>query len=85
MVSWVCHYCEPNLLGFFLCFVGGIFRFANFPFGFVKFLGFVGFLVWIGLLDLGIRLDGKKILSFFNFIFGFVTCIFNNFYDFLCL
>ena len=47
---------------FFLCFVGGIFRFANFPFGFVKFLGFVGFLVWIGLLDLGIRLDGKKIL-----------------------
>ena len=25
---------KPNLLGFFLCFVGGIFRFANFIFGF---------------------------------------------------
>ena len=47
----------------FLCFVGGIFRFAKFPFGFVKFLGFVGFLVWIGLLDLGIHLDGKKIVK----------------------
>ena len=36
----------------FLCFVGGIFRFASFIFGFAKFLG---------LLDLGIRLDAKKI------------------------
>ena len=45
----------------FLCFVGGIFRFANLPSGFAKFLGFFGFLVWIGLLDLGIHLDGKKI------------------------
>ena len=43
------------MLGFFLCFVGGIFRFASFPTGFAKFLGFVGFWVWVGLLDLGIR------------------------------
>ena len=62
MFGWVCHYCEPNLF-LFLCFVGGIFRFANLPSGFAKFLGFVGFLVWIGLLDLGIHLDGKKIVK----------------------
>ena len=64
MVGGVCHYCEPNLLGFFsfLCFVGGIFIFANFPSRFANFLGFVRFLVRIGLLDLGIRLDGKKML-----------------------
>ena len=49
-----------------LCFVGGIFRFANFPYGFAKFLEFVGFYVWIGLLDdldLGIHLDSKKIVK----------------------
>ena len=46
---------------FLLCFVGGIFKFANFIFGFAKFLGFVGFFVQISLLDLGIYLDGKKI------------------------
>ena len=44
-----------------MCFVGGIFRFANFISGFAKFLGFVGFFVQISLLDLGICLDGKKI------------------------
>ena len=43
-------------------FVGGIFRFANFIYGFAKFLGFVGFFIQIGLLDLGIHLDAKKML-----------------------
>ena len=61
MFGWVCHYCEPNLFPF-LCFVGGIFRFANLPSGFAKFLGFVVFLLWISLLGLGIRLDGRKML-----------------------
>ena len=28
---------------FFLCFVGGIFRFANFPSRFATFLGFFGY------------------------------------------
>ena len=46
---------------FFLFFVGGIFKFANFIYGFAKFFGFVRFFIQIGLLDLGIRLDGKKI------------------------
>ena len=44
-----------------VCFIGGIFRFANFIYGFAKFMGFVGFFVQISLLDLGIHLDGKKI------------------------
>ena len=48
-------------MGFFF-FVGGIFRFANFISGFAKFLGFVGFFIQIGLLDLGIHLDAKKML-----------------------
>ena len=47
---------------FLVCFVGGIFKFANFISKFTKFLGFVGFFVQIGLLDLGIRLDAKKML-----------------------
>ena len=69
-------FCEPNLLGF-LCFVAGIFRFANFPSRFAKFLGLVGFLVWIGLLDCGIRLDFWDLLcsvySFFFFVaFNFI-------------
>ena len=45
----------------------------------ILFLGFVGFFVQIGLLDLGIRLDSKKITlysaicdSMFVQIFGFV-------------
>ena len=53
-------FCEPNLL-FFWRFVVEIFRFAHFIYGFAKFLGYVGFSVQISLLDLGIRLDGKKI------------------------
>ena len=43
-------FCEQNLslaffffFFFFWCFVGGIFKFANFISGFAKFLGFVGF------------------------------------------
>ena len=73
---------------FFLCFVGGIFKFANFIFGFAKFLGFVGFFVQIGLLDLGIYLDGKKIakkmLWLFLFSFGFVTWIFCDLWFWVC-
>ena len=76
MVGKVCHYCEPNLLAFFLCFVGGIFIFANFPSGSAKFLGFVGFLLWISLLGLGIRLDGRKMLLLFLFISWFSLLIF---------
>ena len=64
------------VFSFLLCFVGGIFRFANFPSEFAKFLGFVGFLVWIGLLDRGICLDFWDLLglvySFFFFAFNFI-------------
>ena len=48
-------FCEPNLLGFFGVLLLG---FSDLL---ILFLGFVGFFVQIGLLDLGIRLDGKKI------------------------
>ena len=41
----------------------------------LQFLGFVRFFVQLGLLDLGICLDGKKMLWLFLFIFGFITCI----------
>ena len=59
---WVwAFFCESNLLGFFWCFVAEIFIFAKFISRFAKFLGFVGFFVQIGLLDLGLCLDVKKI------------------------
>ena len=44
--------CEPNLLGFFGVLLLG---FSD------LLILFLGFVVQIGLLDLGIRLDGKKI------------------------
>ena len=44
--------CEPNLLGFFGVLLLG---FSD------LLILFIGFVVQIGLLDLGIRLDGKKI------------------------
>ena len=46
---------EPNLLGFLVVLLLGYLDLL------ILFLGFVGFFVQIGLLDLGIRLDGKKI------------------------
>ena len=48
-------FCEPNLLGFLGVSLLGFSDLLTF------FLGFVGFFVQIGLLDLGIRLDSKKI------------------------
>ena len=48
-------FCEPNLLGFLGVLLLG---FSDLL---ILFLGFVGFFVQIGLLDLGIRLDSKKI------------------------
>ena len=65
---------------FLVCFVGGIFKFANFISKFTKFLGFVGFFVQIGLLDLGIRLDTKKMLFcddlWFRVCIDFFVCDF---------
>ena len=58
---WVFSFFLAKFVRFFWCFVAGIFRFANFIYGFAKFLGFVLFFVQISLLDLGIHLDGKKI------------------------
>ena len=48
-------FCEPNLLGFLGVLLLG---FSDLL---ILFLGFVEFFVQIGLLDLGIRLDSKKI------------------------
>ena len=48
-------FCEPNLLGFLGVLLLG---FSDLL---ILFLGFVGFFVQIGLLDLGIHLDSKKI------------------------
>ena len=55
---WV-FFCEPNLLGFFWCFVTKIFRFAKFISGFAKFLGFVGFFVHISLLEASVWMARK--------------------------
>ena len=48
-------FCKPNLLGFLGVLLLG---FSDLL---ILFLGFVGFFVQIGLLDLGIHLDSKKI------------------------
>ena len=48
-------FCEPNLLGFLGVLLLG---FSDLL---ILFLGFVEFFVQIGLLDLGIHLDSKKI------------------------
>ena len=73
-------FCEPNLLGFFWCFVAEIFRFAKFIYGFAKFLGFVGFF-YTDWFVRGIRLDGKKIAKKM-LIVKKITCIF--YYSVIC-
>ena len=52
---WCFFFYEPNLLGFLGVLLLGFSNLLTF------FLGFVGFFVQIGLLDLGIHLDSKKI------------------------
>ena len=56
---------------FFLYFVGGIFRFTSFIFGFAKFLG---------LLDLGICLDAKKIAKKMLFCDDLWFWVFTDFF-----
>ena len=70
---WGFLFCEPNLLGFLGVLLLG---FSDLL---ILFLGFVGFFIQIGLLDLGIHLDSKKITLYsticdsrFVQIFGFV-------------
>ena len=65
---------KPNLMGFFCVFLVGFSDLLILFMG-LQFLGFVRFFVQLGLLDLGICLDGKKMLWLFLFIFGFITCI----------
>ena len=55
-------FCEANLLGFLSVLLLG---FSDLL---ILFLGFVGFFIQIGLLDLGIHLDSKKIECQENYI-----------------
>ena len=52
-----------QICSFFYVLLVGSLDLLIFLLGLQNFFGFVGFLVWIGLLDLGIHLDGKKIVK----------------------